>query len=401
MMRFAWRSGLSASRPAARACPGRGQTQERDALCHFAAFRDRNSGDCVMTREQPEQFAEVQAVDELHRHYEELRGELRGVIVGLDEVIEQMLVAILCRGHCILEGMPGLAKTLLVSTVSSLLHLKFRRVQFTPDLMPADITGTDILEEDHTTGKRVFRFVPGPLFGNIILADEINRTPPKTQSALLEAMQERQLTIGGQTHPLPDPFFVLATQNPIEHEGTYPLPEAQLDRFLFKLKLTYPTFDHEIEICKRATTQYAFTTKPVLSGEDLIRLQDLVRKVPVADPVYQYAVQLVRMTRPEEPAFPEALREMVQWGAGPRASICLLLAAKARAILHKRYHATTADVQAMALPVLRHRIIPTFNAEAAGVTNDDIIRQVDERLRAGAARKARAPEPNSAGSHPR
>lgn len=343
-----------------------------------------------MTEHSNEEFGEVQAVDELHRHYQELRGQLGGIIVGLEDVIEQLLVAILCRGHCILEGMPGLAKTLLVSTLSSLLQLKFRRIQFTPDLMPADITGTDVLEEDRTTGRRVFRFVQGPLFGNIILADEINRTPPKTQSALLEAMQERQLTIGGQTYPLPDPFFVLATQNPIEHEGTYALPEAQLDRFLFKVKLSYPSFEDEVEICKRATTQYAFATKPTLSSEDLLKIQNLVRKVPVADPVYHYAVHLVRMTRPEGGELPANLQEMVQWGAGPRACICLLLAAKARAILHKRYHATTADVEAMALPVLRHRIIPTFNAEAAGVSTDDIIRQLDERLRSS-ARKSPTP----------
>jgi MoxR-like ATPase len=341
-----------------------------------------------MTGEPRPDGAEIQAVDDLHRQYEALCKQLHGVLVGMDDVIEQMFVAVLCRGHCMLEGMPGLAKTLLVSTLSSLLQLQFRRIQFTPDLMPADITGTDVLEEDRTTGKRVFRFVKGPLFGNIILADEINRTPPKTQSALLEAMQERQLTIGGQTYPLPDPFFVLATQNPIEQEGTYPLPEAQLDRFLLKLKVTYPTAENEIEICKRATTEYEFTPKPVLSGDDLLRLQRLVRKVPVADPVYQYAVQLVRATRPEVGSLPAKLEDHVQWGAGPRASICLILAAKARAILHKRYHATTADVQAMMLPVLRHRIIPTFNAEAAGTTTDDIIRSLDDHLRAKASRPA-------------
>ena len=347
-----------------------------------------------MTDEPRPDDAEIQAVDALHRQYQALSDQLHGVLVGLDDVIEQMFVTVLCRGHCILEGMPGLAKTLLVSTLSSLLQLQFRRIQFTPDLMPADITGTDVLEEDRTTGKRVFRFVQGPLFGNIILADEINRTPPKTQSALLEAMQERQLTIGGDTYPLPDPFFVLATQNPIEQEGTYPLPEAQLDRFLLKLKVAYPSIENEIEICKRATTDYEFTPRPVLSGDDLLRAQRVVRKVPVADPVYQYAVQLVRATRPENGRLPASVEDHIQWGAGPRASIFLLLAAKARAILHKRYHATTADVHAMMLPVLRHRIIPTFNAEAAGTTTDDIIREIDEHLRgksnkAAFARKAR------------
>ncbi|WP_010584306.1 AAA family ATPase [Schlesneria paludicola] len=334
-----------------------------------------------MSDEELSNAADIQAIDDLHKKYQALRQQLGGVIVGLDEVIEQMFVAILCRGHCILEGMPGLAKTLLVSTLSSVLQLQFKRIQFTPDLMPADITGTDVLEEDRTTGKRVFRFVQGPLFGNIILADEINRTPPKTQSALLEAMQEHQLTIGGQTYALPEPFFVLATQNPIEQEGTYPLPEAQLDRFLLKLKLGYPTVEQEIEICKRATTEYQFPLQPQLTASDLLKLQSLVRKVPVADSVYQYATQFVRMTRPEEGSLPESIQDHVQWGAGPRASICLILAAKARAILHKRYHATTADVNAMLIPVLRHRIIPTFNAEAAGRTTDDIIREIDLRVR--------------------
>jgi MoxR-like ATPase len=272
--------------------------------------------------------------------------------------------------------MPGLAKTLLISTLASLMQLQFRRVQFTPDLMPADITGTDVLEEDRTTGKRAFRFIKGPLFGNVILADEINRTPPKTQSALLEAMQERQLTIGGETHRLPDPFFVLAT---------YALPEAQLDRFLFRIHLAYPSAADEIAICKRATTQYQFAVKPVLTGDEIAQLQAIVRRVPVGDHVYQYAVTLARMTRPEEGKLPKDLKEMVQWGAGPRASIYLLLAAKARALLHKRHHATTDDVRAVALPVLRHRIIATFNAEAAGVSTDDIVRRLLELVRPATA----------------
>jgi MoxR-like ATPase len=325
------------------------------------------------------------AVEQMHRKYLAVREQLGGVIVGLDDVIEELVIALLCRGHCILQGMPGLAKTLLVSTLASLMQLQFRRVQFTPDLMPADITGTDVLEEDRTTGKRAFRFIKGPLFGNVILADEINRTPPKTQSALLEAMQERQLTIGGETYRLPDPFFVLATQNPIEQEGTYALPEAQLDRFLFRIHLEYPSTVDEISICKRATTQYQFTVKPVLTGDEIVQLQALVRRVPVGDHVYQYAVALARMTRPEEEKLPKDLKEMVQWGAGPRASIYLLLAAKARALLHKRHHATTDDVRAVALPVLRHRIIPTFNAEAAGVSTDDIVRRLLDLLRPAAA----------------
>jgi MoxR-like ATPase len=329
---------------------------------------------------------EVEAVKELHGGYVQLTQQLRGVIVGMEDVIEQLMIAMLCRGHCILEGVPGLAKTLLVSSVAESLGLIFRRIQFTPDLMPADITGTDVLEEDHTTGKRVFRFIPGPLFGNIILADEINRTPPKTQSALLEAMQERQLTVGGQTYPLPQPFFVLATQNPIEQEGTYPLPEAQLDRFMLKIKVDYPSEANEIDIVKRVTTDYSFECRKVLSGAAIESMQAIVRKVPVSDHVYQTAVRLVRGTRPGQDHQPTFVDEMVNWGAGPRASIYLILAAKARAILHGRFHATTEDLAAMALPVLRHRVIPTFNAEAAGKSSDDLVRQLLRSL-AGDTRK--------------
>ncbi len=329
---------------------------------------------------------ELQAVQELHVGYQSLLQQVGGVIVGLDEVIEQLLVVLLCRGHAILEGVPGLAKTLLVSTVASLLSMTFKRIQFTPDLMPSDITGTEILEEDHTTGKRVFKFVRGPIFGNIILADEINRTPPKTQSALLEAMQERQITVGGETYKLPDPFFVLATQNPIEQEGTYTLPEAQLDRFMLKIEIDYPSREDEIEIVKRATTEYLAAPQKVISIEQIIAMQQLVRRVPVADHVYEFAVDLARYTRPvgHGTGF---VKEMVNWGAGPRASICLILAAKARAVLHGRYHTTTEDVAAVALPVLRHRIVPTFNAEAAGRDENSIVTQVLGEIRK-AARKA-------------
>jgi MoxR-like ATPase len=302
--------------------------------------------------------------------------QLSQVIVGMEEVIEQLFIALLCRGHCILEGAPGLAKTLLVSRVAAMLGLSFRRIQFTPDLMPADITGTDVLEEDHTTGRRVFRFIKGPLFANIILADEINRTPPKTQAALLEAMQERQLTAGGQTYKLPEPFFVLATQNPIEQEGTYPLPEAQLDRFMFKIKVNYPSQEQELEIVKRATTDYAFETGEVLPRDAIERLQAIVRKVPVADHVYEAAISLVRRTRPNQNHERGMVDEMVDWGAGPRASIALLMASKARVILHGRYHVTTDDIRVMAPPVLRHRVIPTFNAEASGLAVDDIVERV-------------------------
>ncbi|MBI1344873.1 AAA domain-containing protein [bacterium] len=326
------------------------------------------------------------AIDRVHAQYTALKEQLRGIIVGQDDVAEQLWIALLCRGHAILQGMPGLAKTLLVSSLASLTHLSFRRIQFTPDLMPGDITGTEVLEEDHTTGKRVFRFVEGPLFGNVILADEINRTPPKTQSALLEAMQERQLTVCGKTYRLPEPFFVLATQNPVETEGTYPLPEAQLDRFLLKIHVRYPSRDEEREIARRQTTDYRFQTQAVLDAEQLHQMQTLVRNVVVADHVYDAALDLVRGTRPEEGLLPADLSAMVQWGAGPRATIALLLAAKARALLHRRCHATTADLAAMALPVLRHRVILTFNAEAAGIDSDHVLTQLVESLPALSAK---------------
>ncbi len=342
------------------------------------------------------QDQDVRGVDELHQKYLLITEKMQGVIVGQEEVIEQLLIALLCRSHCILEGVPGLAKTLMVSTLASLLNQTFRRIQFTPDLMPSDITGTDILEEDRTTGKRVFRFVKGPLFGNMILADEINRTPPKTQSALLESMQERQLTVGGQTYPLPNPFLVLATQNPIEHEGTYPLPEAQLDRFMLKIRVDYPTREQEIAITKRASTAYTCETGQVLTVEELLSMQDLVRKMPVGEHVYEFAVDLVRKSRPATEKNDGFISQMVTWGAGPRASVFLLLAAKARALLQGRYHATTDDVAAMALPVLRHRLIPSFNAEAAGQTSDAIIHRLLDELapqhnRAASSRSAMRP----------
>ncbi len=318
----------------------------------------------------------VGAVDRLHEHYQDLRRQLSGVIVGQEDVSEQLLIALLCKGHCILQGMPGLAKTMLVSTVASLLDMSFRRIQFTPDLVPGDITGTEILEEDHTTGKRIFKFVQGPLFGNVILADEINRTPPKTQSALLEAMQERQLTVCGKTYRLPDPFFVLATQNPVETEGTYPLPEAQLDRFLLKIHVRYPSRADEREIARRQTTDYSFAARTVLDIDQLHEMQRLVRSVVVSDHVYDAALDLVRGTRPEEGMLPTDLQGMVQWGAGPRATIALILAAKARALLNRRCHATTADLIAVAPPVLRHRIILTFNAEAAGIDADSVLERI-------------------------
>ena len=319
---------------------------------------------------------DVRLVQELNAAYERMTQELGHVIVGQSEVIEQVLISIFCRGHALLVGVPGLAKTLLVSTLSRVLNLSFKRVQFTPDLMPSDITGTDVLEEDHTTGKRVFRFVHGPLFANMVLADEINRTPPKTQAALLEAMQEHQVTVGEETYYLPEPFFVLATQNPIEQEGTYPLPEAQLDRFMFNIIVDYPTSAEELEILKLVTGTHEADLEPSLSGEEIMRLQDIVRRVPMAEHVFEYARDIARATRPKTPEAPDFIHEMVAWGAGPRAGIYMCLAAKARAILRGRYHATTDDVHEVALPVLRHRVLTTFNAEAAGVTSDDVVERL-------------------------
>jgi MoxR-like ATPase len=325
---------------------------------------------------------DLAAVKRLATAYEDLRSSISRVIVGQDDVVEQVLIAVFCRGHALLVGVPGLAKTLLVSTLAQALKLGFKRVQFTPDLMPSDITGTDVLEEDRTTGKRVFRFVHGPLFTNLLLADEINRTPPKTQAALLEAMQERQVTAGEQMYRLPDPFFVLATQNPVEQEGTYPLPEAQLDRFLFMIRVGYPSAEQELEIMKRISGSWQSELTPVLSGEDITALQQVVRRVPAADHVFLYARDLVRLTRPDDPEAPDFIKEWVQWGAGPRAGIGLMLAAKARAILRGRYHATTEDVRAMAAPVLRHRLVVNFNAEASGVSTDDIVRKLLETVAA-------------------
>jgi len=319
---------------------------------------------------------DIQAVKALNEAYKKMTEQLGRVIIGQDKVIEQVLVAIFCRGHALLVGVPGLAKTLLISTLSRVLHLSFKRIQFTPDLMPADITGTDVLEEDHTTGKRAFRFVHGPLFANMILADEINRTPPKTQAALLEAMQEHKVTVGEETYSLPEPFFVMATQNPIEQEGTYPLPEAQLDRFMFNIVVDYPTADEELAIMKQVTGTYEADLSTAIAGEDILRLQQIVRRVPAADHVFQYARDLARATRPGSNDAPDFINELVNWGAGPRAGIYLILAAKARAILHGRYHATTEDVREVAPPVLRHRIITTFNAEAAGITSDEVVRRL-------------------------
>jgi MoxR-like ATPase len=313
------------------------------------------------------------AVDKLRRAYDLLKGQVSQVIVGQEAVVEQLLIALFSRGHVILEGVPGLAKTLMISTLSRSLSMTFSRVQFTPDLMPADITGTEVLEEDRTTGRRQPRFLEGPLFYNVILADEINRCPPKTQAALLEAMQERQVTVGRVRHQLPDPFFVLATQNPIEQEGTYALPEAQQDRFMFKVFVDYPSFREELEIAKKTTSTQRDGVTAVLSAADVLDLQHVVREVPVTDHVAEYALALVRQTRTGTSAAPEFVNEWLRWGAGPRAVQYLLLGAKARALLLGRTHVSTDDVAALAAPVLRHRVVTNFTAESEGVTADTVI----------------------------
>jgi MoxR-like ATPase len=323
---------------------------------------------------------DLQAVRRLSEAYQQITGELAKAVIGQKQVIEELLIAMFARGHCLLVGVPGLAKTLMIRTVADALALQFSRIQFTPDLMPSDITGTEVIQEDKSTGQREFRFVPGPIFGNVILADEINRTPPKTQAALLEAMQEHQVTIGGRRHPLPEPFFVLATQNPIEQEGTYPLPEAQLDRFMFHVWVDYPSADEELEIIKRTTADLEVQITPTLHAEQIAALTRIVRKVPVAEHVARYAMQLARLSRRQEPDAPEFIREYVQWGAGPRASQYLVLGAKARAVLHGRFFVTHDDIVAIAPPVLRHRLKMNFNADAAGVSADDVIRRLLEHV---------------------
>ena len=319
---------------------------------------------------------DLQAVKMLTEKYEKIRGELAKVIVGQDEVLEQILVSIFARGHCLLVGVPGLAKTLMISTLARCLSLSFSRIQFTPDLMPSDITGTEVIQEDRTTGERHFRFLQGPIFANIILADEINRTPPKTQAALLEAMQERQVTAGGEKHSLDEPFFVLATQNPIEQEGTYPLPEAQLDRFMFNIHVDYPSEQEEVEIMRRTTVSEQAEVTAVVSGEEILKLQEIVRKVPITDEIIRYVLRLTRATRVSKEEAPDYLKDWLAWGAGPRASQFLILGGKARAILHGRIYVSTEDIRAVAYPVLRHRILTNFSAEAEGITSQTIIERL-------------------------
>ncbi len=324
---------------------------------------------------------DLTAVENLNSAYQKMKSEIGKVIIGQDKVIEQLLITLLSTGHCLLVGVPGLAKTLLISTLARVLNLKFNRIQFTPDLMPSDITGTEIIEEDPTSHQRLFRFVKGPVFANIILADEINRTPPKTQAALLQAMQEHEVTASGETFKLDEPFFVLATQNPIEQEGTYPLPEAQLDRFMFMVMVDYPSEQEEREIVKTTTAIPTYELDQVLSAEEILNLQRLVRRVPVSDHLVEYAVDLVRATRPDEERALEFVKNWVNWGAGPRASQYLILAAKTRAILDGRPTPGPDDIRFAAYPVLRHRIVTSFNAEADGVDTTEIIRRILESVK--------------------
>ena len=330
---------------------------------------------------------DIKQAQQLTTAYQQITTELGRFIVGQHEVVEQLLTAILSRGHCLLEGVPGLAKTAMVRCLSEVMQLSFRRIQFTPDLMPADITGTDIIQEDPTNGRRELVFQRGPIFAQMILADEINRTPPKTQAALLEAMQEHSVTIGGVTYPLEEPFFVLATQNPIEQEGTYPLPEAQRDRFMFHVKVDYPTRDEEREIIQRTTSGFRVDLRKVATGQEILHCQELVRKVPVPDHVMDFVLDLVRKTRPDEKDAFDFVRELLEWGAGPRACQMLTVGGKVRAILRGRFHVAIEDIEALAMPVLRHRLVPTFNAEAEGITVDDIVGRI---LKAIPRPKARA-----------
>ncbi len=346
---------------------------------------------------------DLSAIERLNDGYRRIRKELAKSIVGQERVLEELLISIFARGHCLLVGVPGLAKTLMIRTLADSLSLSFSRVQFTPDLMPSDITGTEVLQEDKSTGQRVFKFLHGPLFANVVLADEINRTPPKTQAALLEAMQERQVTVGGQRHKLPEPFFVLATQNPIEQEGTYPLPEAQQDRFMFNIMVDYPEEEEEFRIVEMTTSTHAAKIDRVLSATDILEMQDIVRKVPVAPYVIRYAMKFTRLTRKgsrvaasagaprkADGDVPDFVRDYVTWGAGPRATQFLILAAKARAVLHGRYYVSCEDVRAVAPPVLRHRIITNFNAEADGVRPDDIVRRLTDLIPRDPAEKSQA-----------
>lgn len=318
----------------------------------------------------------VKSAEQFTTAFNALRKEIAKVVVGQQDVVDLLLLSLFSRGHCVLVGVPGLAKTLLVRTVSEALNLRFSRIQFTPDLMPGDITGTEVIEDDRSTGRKSFKFIKGPIFANIVLADEINRTPPKTQAALLEAMQEHHVTAAGTTYSLEQPFFVLATQNPIEQEGTYPLPEAQLDRFMFHLQLDYPSYDDEMEIVSRTTVSRQVKVEPVLSADDIMRYQQLVREVVVPKQVMEKAVKLVTMTRPGTPAAPDFVTQYLSWGAGPRASQNLVLGGKTRALAHGRFNVTDEDIKALAVPVLRHRVVTNYTAEAEGIRVADIVNRI-------------------------
>ncbi len=355
--------------------------------------------------------ADMQAVHNLKASHAAIKAELSKVIVGQEGVIDELLISIFTRSHALLVGVPGLAKTLTISTLAQTLHLDFKRIQFTPDLMPSDITGTEVIYQDPASNQREFKFLKGPIFSNIILADEINRTPPKTQAAMLEAMQERKVTVGGKDYKLPDPFFVLATQNPVEQEGTYPLPEAQLDRFMFMIHVDYPSSAEERLIMKMGTGAKPATPQPVLRAEDILTLQQTVRKVPVAEHVYAYAERLVRVTRPKQPEALDFCRKWLSWGAGPRASLNLIMAAKAYAILKGQFHVSCEDVAAVALPIFRHRLTPNFAAQSEGVSSDDITRKIlaaipkDEKLEGAKSRvmtaaPVAAPRHAPAAAHP-
>ena len=324
---------------------------------------------------------DLQAIDKIVEGRAKIKKEISKIIVGQEVVIDDLLIALFCKGHCLFVGVPGLAKTLLVSTLANVLNLRFNRIQFTPDLMPADITGTDILEQDHASGKRFFKFIKGPIFSNILLADEINRTPPKTQAALLQAMQEYKVTASGTTYSLDLPFIVFATQNPIEQEGTYPLPEAQLDRFMFQINVQYPSKAEEIEIVRTTTSTYKPTIDKAFSPEEITSLQGLVTRVPVADYVLEYAIRLIRASRPSDSSSPDFIKKWISWGAGPRASQYLILGGKARALLDGRYAVTCNDVRAIAKPILQHRIITNFHAEAEGKTTLHIIDQLLDTIK--------------------
>ena len=320
--------------------------------------------------------SDIQMLETLRKAHQLLRSEVGKIIIGQEKVLDELLMAIFCRGHALLVGVPGLAKTLMVSTLAQALDLSFKRIQFTPDLMPTEITGSEVIQDDPITRQRMFKFLPGPIFANIVLADEINRTPPKTQAALLESMQERKASIGGADYPMKNPFFVLATQNPIEQEGTYPLPEAQLDRFLFMIKVDYPTDAEEELIMRQGASDTQMAVTKVLHGEDILRLQHIVRRVPVADHVFGYAKRITRMTRPNTAEAADFVNKWLTWGAGPRASMNLILAAKARAILNGKHHVSADDVAAVASPILRHRLILNFAAQSEGKTVDDVIHRL-------------------------